>query len=85
MKLENLSLRELIATVSNLQECLVMRWEAFRIALEKMDWSYNYIADFELWRQGRQDYLTLKNTCFSLPNPTRACNMLDEAEEKAYG
>lgn len=83
--LKSLNHRELIAIASNLQECLVMRWEAFKIALEKMDWSYNHIADFGQWRQGSQDYLMLRIARISLPDQARSWSMLDEAEQKAYG
>lgn len=85
MKLDSLNLQELIAITSNPQECLAMRWEAFRIALEKTDWSYNYIDNFSLWKQGSQNYLMLKSACLSLPDLKRVHNMLDKAEQKAYG
>ena len=85
MKLNNLDIQELITIASSLQECLVMRWEAFRIALEKMDWSYNYIDDFSLWRQSSQNYLMLRKACSSLPDRERARNMFFQAEKRAYG
>ena len=85
VQLENLNWPALINRVLDPRECLVLRWEAYRLALKDFDWYYPY-AEEQLYAKGIDNFMLLKEAQRSMAeiDPDRAHRMFVEAQEAAF-
>ena len=83
--LENLNWNALINRACDVGECLVVRWEAYRIALQDFDWFYVYATEDVIFRKGLDQFFLLLDAHRALRrvDSGRSYRMFGEARRDA--